>query len=205
MSPGAPHMGYSYLILLVPSASSRKGVREKSRKCHNIKPQPFPDTSSDFNCRNKALTAKFLMQGYCHFKLRKSFSKFYRRHSALVENMSVWKHFCNNVYRNQNFTVTVYRFRKNVGKSNFSRQLRKLINRYKIDYSLEIMLQTACLITNTSIVDGYASPFNCTTAVRASDSMTASSRKLNQLGLDDMSLAWSAVVQLLVFIYSGTQ
>ena len=25
------------------------------------------------------------------------------------------------------------------------------------------------------------------------------------LGLDDMSLAWSAVVQLLVFIYSGTQ
>ena len=25
------------------------------------------------------------------------------------------------------------------------------------------------------------------------------------LGLDDMSLAWLAVVQLLVFIYSGTQ
>ena len=35
--------------------------------------------------------------------------------------------------------------------------------------------QTACLVVNPIIVDGYASLFNCTTAVRASDSMTASS------------------------------
>ena len=34
---------------------------------------------SDFNCRNKALTAKRLRQGYCYFKLRKALSKFYRR------------------------------------------------------------------------------------------------------------------------------
>ena len=40
---------------------------------------------SDFNCRNKALTAKLLRQGYRYFKLRKAFSKFYRRHGALVE------------------------------------------------------------------------------------------------------------------------
>ena len=34
----------------------------------------------------------------------------------------------------------VYRFRKTVGKSNFSGQFRKLINRYKrIRYSLDIM------------------------------------------------------------------
>ena len=37
---------------------------------------------SDFNCRNKALTAKLLRQGYRYFKLRKAFSKFYRRQSA---------------------------------------------------------------------------------------------------------------------------
>ena len=37
----------------------------------------------------------------------------------------------------------VYRFRKNVGKSNFSEQLRKLINRYKrIGYNLEIIRQS---------------------------------------------------------------
>ena len=44
---------------------------------------------SDFNCRNKALTAKRLRQGYRYFKLRKAFSKFYHRHSALLENYSV--------------------------------------------------------------------------------------------------------------------
>ena len=40
---------------------------------------------SDFNYRNKALTAKLLRHGYRYFKLRKAFSKFYRIHSALVE------------------------------------------------------------------------------------------------------------------------
>ena len=70
----------------------------------------------------------------------------------------------------------VYRFRKIVGKFNFSEQFRKLINRYKrIGYSLDTMRQTACLVVNPIIVDGYASLFNWTTAVRASDSMTASS------------------------------
>ena len=70
----------------------------------------------------------------------------------------------------------VYIFRKIIGKSNFSEQFRKLINRYKrIGYSLDIMRQTACLVVNPNIVDGYASLFNCTTAVRVSDSMTASS------------------------------
>ena len=38
-----------------------------------------------------------------------------------------------------------------------------------------IMRQTACLVVNPIIVDGYASLFNCTTAVRASDPITASS------------------------------
>ena len=51
-----------------------------------------------------------------------------------------------------------------------------LINCYKrLGYSLDIMRQTACLVVNPIIVDGYASLFNCMMAVRASDSMTASS------------------------------
>ena len=66
--------------------------------------------------------------------------------------------------------------KKTVGKSNFTEQFRKLINRYKrIGYSLDIMLQTAFLVTNPIIVDGYASLFNCTTAVQALDLMMASS------------------------------
>ena len=44
---------------------------------------------NDFNCRNKALIAKLLRQGYHYHKLRKTFSQFYRRHSGLVEKYNV--------------------------------------------------------------------------------------------------------------------
>ena len=43
--------------------------------------------ANDFNYRNKALTAKLLRQSFHYHKLRKPFSKFYRRHSGLVEKI----------------------------------------------------------------------------------------------------------------------
>ena len=36
-----------------------------------------------------AVTAKLLRQGYRYFKLSKAFSRFYRRHSSLVEQCNV--------------------------------------------------------------------------------------------------------------------
>ena len=39
---------------------------------------------SDFNTRNKLLTQKLLKQGYRYHKLRKTFSKFYRRYYDLI-------------------------------------------------------------------------------------------------------------------------
>ena len=44
---------------------------------------------ADFNARNKSLTAKLLLQGYRYHKLRKTFSKFYRRHYELVSKFNV--------------------------------------------------------------------------------------------------------------------
>ena len=44
---------------------------------------------ADFNARNKCLTAKLLQQGYRHHKLRKPFSKFYRRHYELTSKFNV--------------------------------------------------------------------------------------------------------------------
>ena len=44
---------------------------------------------ADFNDRNKSLTAKLLQQGYRYHKLRKPFSKFYRRHYELVSKFNV--------------------------------------------------------------------------------------------------------------------
>ena len=71
--------------------------------------------------------------GFCYFKLLKAFLKFYRRHSALVEKYSVslktlLQH---GISELEFYGDLVYRFRKIVGKSNFSEQFRKLINRYK--------------------------------------------------------------------------
>ena len=131
---------------------------------------------SDFNDRNKALTAKLLRQSYRYYKFLKAFPKFYRRDSALVEKYSVSLKTLlqQGISESEFYGDLVYRFRKIVGKSNFLEQFRNLINRCKrIGYSLDIMRQTACLVVDPIIVDGYASLFNCTKAVRASDSMTA--------------------------------
>ena len=43
----------------------------------------------DLNARNKCLTAKLLKQDYRYDKLRKAFSKFYRRHHELVSKFNV--------------------------------------------------------------------------------------------------------------------
>ena len=80
---------------------------------------------NDFNYRNKALTAKLLRQGYHYFKLRKAFSKFYRRHSALLEKYSISLQ--QGISETDFYGDLVYRFRKIVGKSNFSEQFRKLL------------------------------------------------------------------------------
>ena len=42
---------------------------------------------SDFHCRNNALTAKLLRQGYRYHTLRKAFSKFYYRPSVSLRKL----------------------------------------------------------------------------------------------------------------------
>ena len=44
---------------------------------------------ADFNTRNKLLTQKLLIQGYRYHKLRKTFSKFYRRYFDLISKFQV--------------------------------------------------------------------------------------------------------------------
>ena len=44
---------------------------------------------TDFNAQNKNLTAKLLQHGYRYHKLRKTFSKVYRRHYELVSKYNV--------------------------------------------------------------------------------------------------------------------
>ena len=131
---------------------------------------------TDFNNRNKFLTAKLLKQGYRYHKLRKAFSKFYLRHFELTKNiMSVRKILQQGICNPEFYGDLVYRFKKIIGNPNFSNLFKRIVNRFKrAGYSLDIMRQTACLVFNPIMVEGYAALFSCTAVVQASDSITAS-------------------------------
>ena len=62
---------------------------------------------ADFNTRNKLLTQKLLKQGYRYHKLRKTFSKFYRRYYDLISKFQVGLNpFCAKDFRNLISMVT---------------------------------------------------------------------------------------------------
>ena len=69
----------------------------------------------------------------------------------------------------------VYEFEKIIGNPNFSDLLKRIVNRFKrAGYNLDIFRQTACLVFNPIMFQGYAALVSCTAVVKASDSMTAS-------------------------------
>ena len=132
---------------------------------------------ADCNARNKCLTAKLLQQGYRYHKFRKNFSKFYRRHYELVSKFNVgFKPLLHQGLSKPDFYGDlVYKFKKIVGRADFSKQFKIIIVRYKrIGYDLTIMRQSVCLVFNPITVNTFASLFNCTPVGRASDSMMAS-------------------------------
>ena len=84
----------------------------------------------DLNARNKCLTAKLLKQGYRYNKLRKVFfPKFYRRHHELVSKFNVGLksllHLGLSV--TELYGVLGYKFKKIMGRTDFSDQFRKVI------------------------------------------------------------------------------
>ena len=70
----------------------------------------------------------------------------------------------------------VYRFKKIIGNPNFYDLFKCIsVNRFKrAGYTFDMMRQTACLVFNPIMIEGYAALFSCTVVVQASDSMTAS-------------------------------
>ena len=131
---------------------------------------------ADFNARYKNLTAKLLQQGDRYHKLRKTFSKFYRRHYELVSKFSVGlKPLLQHGLSEPEFYGDLnINSKKNEGRAAFSDQLRKIIVRYKrIGYNIHIMRQSACLVFNPVRVNNFASLFKCKPVGRASDLMMA--------------------------------
>ena len=135
---------------------------------------------TDFNARNKYLTAKLLQQGYRYHKLRKTFSifydDFYRRHYELISkyNVGLKTLLGEGLSEPEYYGDLVYKFKNLIGSNDFSFQFRKIITRYRrIGYNLNVMRQSAWLVFNPIMVENYAAFFNCTPVGRASDSMMA--------------------------------
>ena len=81
----------------------------------------------DLNTRNKCLTAKFLKQGYRYHKLRKAFSKFYRRHYELISkfNVGLKSLLHKGLSEPEFYGDLVYKFKKIKRMTDFSDQFKK--------------------------------------------------------------------------------
>ena len=79
----------------------------------------------DFYTRNKCfLNAKLLKQGYRYHKLRKPFSKFYRRHHGLISKFNV--ELKSLLHQTEFNGDLVYKFKKIWGMADFLISLEKL-------------------------------------------------------------------------------
>ena len=85
---------------------------------------------------------------YRYHKLRKTFSKFYRRHFELIEkyHVSLEKLMQQGICNPEFYGNLVYKFKKIIGNPNLSNLFKRIVNRFKrARYTLDITRLTACL------------------------------------------------------------
>ena len=132
-------------------------------------------SSNDF--RRNVLSAIFRREttknfSYRYHKIRKAFSKFYRRHFDIVSkyNVGLKTLLLQGLSEPEFYGDLVYKFRKIIGKNEFPYHFKKMVVRYKkIGYNINVMRQTACLVVNPIKVNSFAYLFYCTTVGRTSD------------------------------------
>ena len=91
---------------------------------------------------NRHLFLQLLKQGYRYHKIRKAFSKFYHRHSELIAKYNIGLKILlqQGISEPIFYGDLVYKFKRIVGKSNFSDQFKKIVKRYiRVGYNLDIM------------------------------------------------------------------
>ena len=105
------------------------------------------------------------------------------------------------------YSDLVYKIRKIVGKSNFSEQFRKFINRYKkIGYNPMLCgILYAWLLTQPRLIAMLHSLIAQWQVGPQNQRRPRHKAFTSGLGLAAMSLAWPTVVQLVVFFNSGLQ
>ena len=101
----------------------------------------------DFNTRNKVLTAKLLKHGYRYHKLRKAFSKFYRRYFDIVSkyNVKMKTLLLQGLSEPEYYGSFVYKVTNIIGKNDFPDQFKNIIVRYKtVSYNIDVA--TDCML-----------------------------------------------------------
>ena len=94
----------------------------------------------DFNNRNLFLTAKLLKQGYRYHKIRKTFSKFYHRHSELIVKYKIGLKTLLQQGISEPIFYGDFVYKRIVGRPNFSDQFKTIVKRYiRVGYNLDIM------------------------------------------------------------------
>ena len=127
-------------------------------------------------CVTADILTKVLLKCFWSSPSLQKQTDFYRRHYELVSkfNVGLKTLLHQGLSEPEFYGDLVYKFKKIVGRVDFSDQFRKIIVRYKrIGYNINIMRQSACLVFNPITVNNFASLFNCTPVGRASDSMMA--------------------------------
>ena len=117
----------------------------------------------DFNTHNKVLTLKLLRQGYRYHRIRKAFSKNYRRHFDKVYKYNVGFKILllQGLSEPEFYGDLVYKFRKILVKNDFLYHFKKIIVRYKMTgYNIYVLLHTACLVVKPIKVNSFAYLFD---------------------------------------------
>ena len=108
---------------------------------------------ADFNTHNKLLTQKLLKQGYRYHKLCKIFSRFYRRYFDLISKFKIGlkSHLRQRLLEPEFYGDLVYKLKRIFSPNNFSAWLIKIISHNKkIGYNINVLQQTACLVSTQS-------------------------------------------------------
>ena len=95
-----------------------------------------------FITRNKVLTAKLLRQIYRYYKIRKAFSKFYRRHFDILSKYKIGLKtlLLEGLSEPEFYGDLVYKFRKIIGKYDFPYHFKKILVRHKkIGYNIDVL------------------------------------------------------------------
>ena len=95
----------------------------------------------------------------------------------------------------------VYKLRKIVGSNIFLAQFIKTMSHYKkIDYNINVLQQTACLVVNPITVGNFAFLFNCTPWGLTSGSLTVPTLRLINWGDGRGLMLWLFVLPTEVYL-----